>query len=395
MTNNPFFYPNSSFFSNSRVNFPSAFDFESIFDQPCRPSMRSNFLDLDSVAIPIRFEAPVFSRQSRTKSTETSYHQPRHAHFEQPQQKQLLFERSRKPYVGVVSPQIDRVAEEPHKPRRNTQQQQYQQQQQQQQQQYQQYQQQLRVAESLKERTRQPYQNTPTEEEEEEEQDVLQYQYSPSNTQNIRFKLEKPEERQQQSPVPSRISVEEKEEEKTEEEKMEEKTKEEPAKIEEDYPDPNALKERLKLYGMKEKTPIRGDGNCQFAAFSDQYFGDVNKAATVRIECVKWLWNNKDFVLSNGAKIEHFLQTDFFPTWRDYCEYMIQDGTWGDNLTLVALSELYQTKIVIISSIKLSKNQNPCTVIIPSKWDEEENKVAYMSHLHELHYSSICQDEDF
>jgi hypothetical protein len=330
------------------------------------------------------FEAPVYSKQSRTKSTERPRH---HQHFEQ--KPTLLFERTRHPYVGI-SPQIDHVVEEPQskprpkpqhihvveepsfsethqsqnnrviekpqtKPRPNTQQN-------------------IRA----NERAYQPTDNIPIHDDEP--------QFSPTNTQNIRF-VEKPEEKQQ-SPVPSKPTEEPPE-------KVEENPQEPEPKIEEDYPDPNALKERLKLYGMKEKTPIRGDGNCQFAAFSDQYFGDIKYAADIRKKCVEWLWENKDFVLSNGAKIEHFLQTDFFPTWRDYCEYMIQDGTWGDNLTLVALSELFQTKIVIISSIKLSKNQNPCTVIVPSQWNESENKVVYLSHLHELHYSSICQDEDF
>jgi len=166
----------------------------------------------------------------------------------------------------------------------------------------------------------------------------------------------------------------------------------EPKSEGEDYPDPKALLERLKVYGMKEKTAIRGNGNCQFAAFSDQCFGDIKYAAAIRSECVRWLAKNKDFVLSNGAKMEDFLQTDYFPTWQDYCEYMSEDGIWGDNLTLVALSELFRTKIIIISSIKLSKNQNPCTVIIPSNWDNK--KVVYLSHLHELHYSSICPDDE-
>jgi len=152
------------------------------------------------------------------------------------------------------------------------------------------------------------------------------------------------------------------------------------------------LKERLKIYGMKEKTNIKGDGNCQFAAFSDQLYGDIDHAAEIRYCCVKWLRSNKNFVLSNGAKLEDFLQSEFFPTWGDYCEYMEAEGTWGDNLTLVALAELFQTKIVIISSIKIVDGQNPCTIITPSIWNQK--KVAYMSHLHELHYSSLCPDND-
>lgn len=42
------------------------------------------------------------------------------------------------------------------------------------------------------------------------------------------------------------------------------------------------LEERLSLYGLKEKTKISGDGNCQFASVADQLFSDISKATKVR-----------------------------------------------------------------------------------------------------------------
>ena len=73
------------------------------------------------------------------------------------------------------------------------------------------------------------------------------------------------------------------------------------------------LNERLAKSGLKEKRHIAGDGNCQFAAVSDQLFDNVNYADYVREEAVKWLRNNKDWELPNGAVLWHFACTTSLP----------------------------------------------------------------------------------
>lgn len=88
-----------------------------------------------------------------------------------------------------------------------------------------------------------------------------------------------------------------------------------------------------------------------------------------------------------------FLQVEFFPTWEDYCSYMAQDRVWGDHLTLTAISQIFKTKIFILSSLELEDGQDPCTVIVPTNW--ERGNIIFLSHLHELHYSSLCPDEGF
>jgi len=150
------------------------------------------------------------------------------------------------------------------------------------------------------------------------------------------------------------------------------------------------LRDRLKLYGLKEKTKIKGDGNCQFASCADQLFDDPDKCTEVRQEVVKWLKKNQHYRLPNGTTIGDYLQTEFFPAWNDYVDYMSQDKIWGDHFTLLAIAEVYQTKIVILSSMDVDPGIDPFTVIVPEKW----TKTIFISHLHELHYSSLCPDDE-
>jgi len=45
------------------------------------------------------------------------------------------------------------------------------------------------------------------------------------------------------------------------------------------------LRDRLSLYGLKEKTRIKGDGNCQFSSVADQLFDDPDRHPEVRKKC--------------------------------------------------------------------------------------------------------------
>jgi len=151
------------------------------------------------------------------------------------------------------------------------------------------------------------------------------------------------------------------------------------------------LDERLSLYGLKEKTKIKGDGNCQFAGCADQLFDDATKHSEIRKAACDWLRKNSSYKLPNQTTIHDYLQTEFFPTWDDYCDYMSQDGMWGDHFTLIAIAEIYQTKIVVVSSMEVKPGIDPFTVIVPKIWNG--SKIIYLSHLHELHYSSVCVDD--
>jgi hypothetical protein len=147
--------------------------------------------------------------------------------------------------------------------------------------------------------------------------------------------------------------------------------------------------ERFRTYGVKER-PIQGDGNCQFAALSDQIFGTPKYHPSIREAIVEWLRHNADYQLAPNTHLIDFLQTDFFPSWREYCDYLEQDGSWGDHITLLAASEVFRCKIVILSSVEITDaKSDPVTIITPKV---VENSPIYLCHWHEKHYGSLVNE---
>jgi len=152
------------------------------------------------------------------------------------------------------------------------------------------------------------------------------------------------------------------------------------------------LLERFQLFGLREKRKIPGDGNCQFAAFADQLFSTPRVHQEVRRISVEWLRQNPNFEVERGVYLRDFLEMDCFGNWEEYCNYMAQDGTWGDHMTLIALSEVFECSVIILSSVELGNNSasNPVTIIEPKTCKSQ--KVILLSHLHEKHYGSLVYE---
>ncbi len=51
--------------------------------------------------------------------------------------------------------------------------------------------------------------------------------------------------------------------------------------------------------------------------------------------CVDWLRKNADYKIDASTKLADFLETDLFPTWDAYCDYMQRDASWGMRSTAV------------------------------------------------------------
>jgi len=145
------------------------------------------------------------------------------------------------------------------------------------------------------------------------------------------------------------------------------------------------LKKRIKLFNFKEKSKIKGDGNCQFRAIADQIYNDPDDHLLVRKNVVDWLKKNDKYVLPNGTVLREYLETDIFHKWSDYCDYMLRDSVWGDHLTLLAAAEIFKVKIVIFSSVKTKKDEDPFIIISP----KYSSNIIYLSHELEYHYSSL------
>jgi len=152
------------------------------------------------------------------------------------------------------------------------------------------------------------------------------------------------------------------------------------------------LVERLQLYGLRERRKIPGDGNCQFAAIGDQLFNNPRLHLDIRKIVAEWLRENPHYEVEKGSRIIDFLDTECYPNWNAYCDSVSQDGTWGDHFTLLAISEIFECVIAIVSSVDLkhATKSEAITVIRPRFC--EPNKIALLSHLHENHYSSLVME---
>jgi len=153
------------------------------------------------------------------------------------------------------------------------------------------------------------------------------------------------------------------------------------------------MKERLEKYGFIEKE-MKGDGNCMFRSIADQVYGDESQHIRVRKDIVTWLSRNENHQLDNdGSQLGHFLETEKYGNWHTYCKMMSKDCVWGDQMTLLAASELYNTKIHILSNVKTPENSTPITIIEPRS-HSKSTKTIYLSHWHEKHYNSMYKKSD-
>jgi len=141
------------------------------------------------------------------------------------------------------------------------------------------------------------------------------------------------------------------------------------------------LEERMKLYGLESKKEVPGDGNCQMHSISDQLTGTFDYARFIRRSIVAWLRAHGELKLANGALLKEFVHDK---TWEQYCNEMSRDGIWGDHLTLIAATELFNIKVVIISSVP---GDNFIIEINPEL--SKARRIVMMSHYAEYHYSSI------
>jgi len=150
------------------------------------------------------------------------------------------------------------------------------------------------------------------------------------------------------------------------------------------------LLERFRLFGVREKRSIDGDGNCQFAAISDQLFNNPKLHLEIRRIIVYWLRRNQNYEVEKGVRLIDFLETECFGSWEGYCDYMSKEQVWGDHMTLIAATEVFKCTILILSSVQTGASSDPITVIEPKK--ASSDRVILLSHLHELHYGSLTQD---
>lgn len=83
---------------------------------------------------------------------------------------------------------------------------------------------------------------------------------------------------------------------------------------------------------------IEGDGNCLFRSLADQYYGDPSHYAAVRSHIVDYMRLHENYFSA-------FL--DGSETWANYVRRMALNGTFGDNLEIVAFARQFNCDVQI------------------------------------------------
>jgi len=109
-----------------------------------------------------------------------------------------------------------------------------------------------------------------------------------------------------------------------------------------DEPDAGTQQARLsrRLARLElETVAVSGDGNCQFRSMARQVLADDGRHAELRALAV-------DQVRARRDDFEGFLGQGF----DEYCDAMARPGTWGDEITLRALSDALGVVVHVITS---------------------------------------------
>ena len=143
--------------------------------------------------------------------------------------------------------------------------------------------------------------------------------------------------------------------------------------------DQELIFEKIMKRNNFEIQKVSGDGNCLFRAVSDQVYGTDIHYDIIRQKCMDYLQVQKRF-------FEHFIEGDF----DEYIKIKRKDGTWGDDIELEALSEIYDRPIEIYSG---SEKPLKCFHEKNSHVDEKKVPIRLSYHGHN-HYNSAIPLKD-
>lgn len=148
------------------------------------------------------------------------------------------------------------------------------------------------------------------------------------------------------------------------------------------------LKELLDLYQL-ERHPIRGNGNCQFAAFSLGHFGTVAKARKVRAAVVADLRAHPEYDYESRT-----LWHPRFPSYAAYLDAMAKNGEWGDSTTLETAARIYRRNVTVISTVPNSQHLAEITpALVLSGQDAQrvtaQGETILLGHIYDQHFEYL------
>ena len=122
------------------------------------------------------------------------------------------------------------------------------------------------------------------------------------------------------------------------------------------FEDSALFQHAMKVEHNFEIRKVENDGNCLFLAFSHQIYGDDRLHKIVRAKCCNYMEMHSD-------RFKDFIVGQNYIDFAHYLDAMRTLRTWGGNLEITAISELYQRRVEIYAqettpSITFSESVN-------------------------------------
>jgi hypothetical protein len=142
------------------------------------------------------------------------------------------------------------------------------------------------------------------------------------------------------------------------------------------YLDRNDLSSKMLEEGYIIRN-VKGDGSCQFRAVAHELLGNENRHDFIRAEVINYLKKNSyDFhepiIKCNNGKV--YLVNN----WDEYLMIMKKPTSWGDNVTLQAVADVFKHQIMVIRSDGKSNTIKPTYL----DWIEEMNDDDIINAYH-------------
>lgn len=142
------------------------------------------------------------------------------------------------------------------------------------------------------------------------------------------------------------------------------------------YLDGNDLPSKMLEEGYIMRN-VKGDGSCQFRAVAHELFGTENQHNYVRSEVINYLeCNNYEF---HEPVVRCNKQVYKVNNWNEYLMIMKNPTSWGDNVTLQAVADVFKHQIIIIRSDGESNTIKPQYLDWIEKMNDDEIINAYRS----------------
>ncbi len=136
------------------------------------------------------------------------------------------------------------------------------------------------------------------------------------------------------------------------------------------------FEQKLVAKGLKIKV-VAGDGNCLFRAISDQVYGKEEYHGMIREHCMNYI----------SVEKEYFSQyiVGGMDAFTDYVSAKRQNGEWGDDLEIEAMSEMYGRPIEIYAY-----DDKPMRTFHEGVFSAPGQRSIKLSYHGRSHFNSVC-----